>query len=536
MSGRGKKSTKVANLAGTPPQRGAAATAMASIMSRGTGIIHHPQEEKKQAKRKATVRARREKVVVEKTEDPEDREEEDEDEGEPGSQTASPAPDAAGELAKMKKDLNEAFKRIKYMQENGAGASASPFPPPSSSSSSSPSPPASYEGKFSSYSAAPGEVSQPPLSPAVAAGGPLTLSIGNGNVLYNSPVTGGMSSSPAGQPPAGAGGVSQPQQVMDLLSVLASHPSLGDLGHVLALNKQQRKDTASNIYVPLSAFNPTPGRGAAEAIAMGPLTSSTMSDSAESFRQTINDIMGEENPYLKAAQAKRVRDLAPRFTSFEQVVAAYVSGLMPIACFGNPVRLADYTIFMAAVMMEHAKGAFPWPVHLKYIETIRRLALQANSPSTTKVDAIRAAHTLCGLSLSKTSLLNEQLYMNCGMQWASGALEAFEAEHVDHDVLMELLSRRAASRPSPSSSSSSSSSGGSGGGREMRTSKPKESVKREGGSPFSESEWTRLKALPSYDSLFCRLHVMGQCSRTKCSRPHMDAASIRAKYLATGPQ
>jgi hypothetical protein len=319
------------------------------------------------------------------------------------------------------------------------------------------------------------------------------------------------------------------REIRELLASLASNPILAELAIVPGLTKTQRADVAANRFVPLSSFSPTPGMGAAQAIASASITDPSLSDEADIFRQSLNNLMGESNPFLKAQQAQRVKDMTPRFKSFEQVIAAFFTGLVPLACYDDPIRFADYTTFMTAVMMDCARGNYHWPVYLKYIETIRKKAMLAGIPPSPTVDAQREAHRLCSSSLSDTSMLNEQVLMGLGQFWSNRNAATFEAEHVDPKTLADMFreAREGPKPPSPAQPPSSSSSGPS------STRSPKAPSKKSGGSlPFTDAEWAKLVALPG--TPFCRNFVGGRCTMTDCRRPHKDASKIRAEYLGTG--
>jgi len=207
---------------------------------------------------------------------------------------------------------------------------------------------------------------------------------------------------------------------------------------------------------------------------------------------------------------------APRFKRFDQVLTAFLGGLMPIMCNGNPRRLADYSAFIISVATEYSRHrGTNWPVFLRYIEETRRRALVIDGDSVPNVKDLRANHSLMGTSPpSNGKLLNADLIGAIKSEWPHET-NIFRGEFVDEEALL----------PHPTSSSTSSS---------YQQNRPKQSPtstnrtdRASHGSPFkelTEDEWGKVKLLTN----ICRNFLFGNCAG-KCPRnlPHKSIEEVK---------
>jgi hypothetical protein len=368
--------------------------------------------------------------------------------------------------------------------------------------------------------------------------GSLTFS-NNANVnLIGSTMTGSYVPPTGDQQPNAASDLLQLRRDLTLgvQAILASHPTLAELAQVPALNSTQRKDVLAHRYVPLAYFLPAPGMGPLDTIVAGSTVGASLTDQSEILRRSLQDLLGEENPHLKTQQAKRLRDAAPHFRRWEDVLSAFCGGLVPLACLNDPIRLTDYTTFMSAVTMEHAKGSYHWPVYLRYIEIIRRKALLAHIPAVptnADAEAKRAAHIISLHSTTADSLLNEDVLTKIGMEWASGSLKNFENELIDPATLRALLSPNTATvtpnwKAGTATPSSSHSSTEGPADRRNATAKGPPIKTEPTVARFPAEEWKQLVAM-SADGKFCRNFLAGRCPATSnCPKgPHLSHAEVK---------
>ncbi len=99
----------------------------------------------------------------------------------------------------------------------------------------------------------------------------------------------------------------------------------------------------------------------------------------------------------RAERARKQRDAeVPRFRKWEDVVDAFLGGLIPVACPGNPDRYMDYLLFFHSISLQHSTGEEHWPVLLRYIEQWRKI--QQPEGSDAAANNARLSHRLSGVS------------------------------------------------------------------------------------------------------------------------------------------
>jgi hypothetical protein len=258
---------------------------------------------------------------------------------------------------------------------------------------------------------------------------------------------------------------------------------------------------------------------------------------------TLNAMAHANDPGYAQQQADKIKSSAPHFHRWEEALAAFSGGLMPLTCAGNPMRFMDYATFLSSVMMDYARGSYPWPVYLRYIEMMRRDALLASIPATppnTQAEAKRAVHTLSSTPDSRRSMLDSQTLQEIAMEWNGGgnnAMNVFGGEFIDKAVLAGLLrdplAAPTASTTTPSPLSDPQPPRSQGGRNERRGSAP---APAQGGFSFPNDEWEKIKKMPETHKLFCIQFIKGRCPAAKCprGRPHIGHEAIR-KILAETP-
>lgn len=493
------------------PQRGAAAAANAALMSPGTGVIQ--EESKKTSKRKRII----EETIAAEEEEEEEQESDSVDSHDDWQEGDSPQPGAPSpsDIARLEaireaeEDAMRIHKRLKQLRE-GKEVSPPPFLPPP--------PMVKSKGKKPPPSSTP---DGPPYTPPTPWGTSPTVS---NSVTFNNNIG---SVPPPSPGVAASSGVPQAQQIEQLLASLASHPDLALISNLPGLTPKLRADVAANRFVPLFNFNPTPVMGATQAMASS-LDDPSNADATDAFRQSLANLMEDANPFHRVLQAQKNKNMAPRFKSFENVIMAFFTGLIPLACQGNPSRLADYSTFMTALMMDRAKGNQEWPVYLRYMEATRRKAMLANYASSPAVDAQRAGHKLCANSLSADSILDQSLLLLCGQLWNNRNTAVFEEDHVDPSVLAAMFKEARDGPKPPSASPSSHSAPKDSPAPKHPSSKP--STKKGATHSFSDSEWTKLMALQPPP--FCRGFLAGRCTDANCKKAHKSAEKIRTDHLS----
>jgi hypothetical protein len=291
---------------------------------------------------------------------------------------------------------------------------------------------------------------------------------------------------------------------------LVSYPSLSDA---------QVKKVKDNQFVPLCYFLPLDS-----SVGMPPPDISNTGTSNNPLLQQLISEAAENDPTYALAQKQKEYRNAPHFYRWDQVITAFVGGLMPMMCAGRPDRLNDYAAFILSVIAEHSRGENEWPIFLRYIERIRRLALLEGG-STEEFKSRRAAHSLMATANANGRLLNSELFHSIRLDWASPKRTLFSQDFVDMSILYSAPrtgiphSFPLASAPTP---------GGPTVKKELKGNTPP--------SGLSDSEWSRIRAVPSSSNAFCRNHLFGKCTTTAsgdCPRklPHLSVDDVKRKFL-----
>ena len=362
---------------------------------------------------------------------------------------------------------------------------------------------------------------------------PVSQSIGKSNAIVASPspthvtiqhsnISVG-SSTPPSSPPQGA--ADSPPTIPSILSpppinhwrLLAEAPNFSRIFKHLSLSESQIRKAKENQFVPLAYFLPLSN---SEGVPSMPSQSVESSQSFE-LRCLLTQLTAN-NPNDQLKRQKDEFKNAPRFRRWDQVVLAFIGGLMPMMCAGRPDRLSDYGAFIIAVIAECSRlNGSNWPVFLKYIEQTRRDALLIDGEHNPNVKSLRANHSLVATS-SPDKTLNSQLLHAIKIEWTESDNSSFIEEFVDPDVLRPLKGHPHAVATSSAG--------------DPPTSRPpikKETLSSAFAPPqlpsnISADQWHRMCSTFELKDKFCRSFLLGIC-KGKCrnGRPHLDAEAVK---------
>jgi len=99
------------------------------------------------------------------------------------------------------------------------------------------------------------------------------------------------------------------------------------------------------------------------------------------------------------------------FSHFQDVVTAWMGGLIPAVCDNNVERFADYIRFLYDCTVELNQGKFHWATMLSFMEARRAAVLPANAS-----ESARAAHKLTTRDDGK---LDQMALHKAAMEWAN---------------------------------------------------------------------------------------------------------------------
>jgi len=279
------------------------------------------------------------------------------------------------------------------------------------------------------------------------------------------------------------------------------------------LSESQIKKAKENQFIPLAYFLPLSN---SEGV---PSMPSQSVESSQSFElKSLLTQLTANNPNDQLKRQKDEFKNAPRFKRWDQVVLAFIGGLMPMMCAGRPDRLSDYAAFIIAVIAEYSRlNGNNWPVFLKYIEQTRRDALFIDGEHNPNVKSLRSNHSLVGTS-SPDKTLNSQLLHTIKIEWTESDNSPFTEEFVDPDALRILKGQpHAVATPSAGDPSAS-----------------RPIIKKETFAPpqlptnISADQWHKMCNTFELKDKFCRAYLLGNCKgKCKNNRPHLDAEAVK---------
>jgi len=343
------------------------------------------------------------------------------------------------------------------------------------------------------------------------------------------------------------------------LQYLASNPSLPDITSRMPATARQRADAAGPRYVPLAYFSPTGKVGSGLAYSHAPSTTHAPSDGT-----FIQQLLHAHDSVAREQKEGTALASAPRFSRWEEVITAFSVGLTPIACNGDPDRLADYMSLLLTVMAEHAKGKRHWPVFLAYIELLRRTELAYGSADNdANAVAKRNTHRLTKLTPDGAITLDKELLREIVEMWTEKS-NLFSDFLVDQTALQRLFHTQTAVEASasarqqqqhspwdaferpppyqrpptipnelaaypPDTSSSS--------GPPTLTPSPPDTrplSKKKDGPVITTEMATKIRAIPAPNNA-CINFLRGKCTSEPCpnERPHLTLAKVKLLLVQT---
>lgn len=467
-----------------PPQRKSAQKANALLsMADFTNIEHKSPSPRRQKSTRRTVKRPRE------DEDLYDDSDDSSSSSEPGEYPPDPE-ELEGVTREEIRQAMEVLNRMdaaKRLRENATPSSSSSSPAPSSSSSFPPT------GKHPFLNMR--DVTHP-AAPFQIVGHASTVS------MNPPPSTSPETDGKALPPVVHTSFAKVPQPHWETLSKasdfrkIINYPSLTDT---------QIKNAQKNLFVPLACFLPL-----ADSTGVPPSSPFSSPSEEESLFSQLARQMQADNPSFTLQKRKAELKNTPQFFRWEQVILAFIGGLLPMMCYGRPERLSDYSAFIVSVIAEHSRNnENDWPVFLRYIEETRRRAL-------TGADG----HSLMGSSPPADQILQSSLFQSIRIDYASPNKTKFLEDFV-HPSVLKVSTPTPRPPDFPSSPSTS----------VNPSPQPSKTTKNSAFPPpgITEAQWNDLSRAPKFRTAFCRNALIQHCA-TPCPRgfPHLTVKEVLA--------
>jgi hypothetical protein len=301
-------------------------------------------------------------------------------------------------------------------------------------------------------------------------------------------------------------------------SIAQSHPSrapqphwetlsrASDLRQIInypSLTDTQIKNAKRNLFVPLACFLPL-----ADSAGVPSAPPSSSPHDEESLLAQLTRQMHSDDPSFILQKRKAELKNTPHFYRWDQVILAFVGGLIPTMCFDRPDRLSDYSAFIVSVIAEHSRNnENDWPVFLRYIEETRRKALIGTDN-----------HSLMASSPPSDQILQISLFQKIRVDYASPNKTKFLEDFVHPSVLKPptQFTRHSDISPSPSPPATSPS--------QSPKSSRTPTFPPQG---FTEAQWEKATRSPALREAFCRNALVNLC-KPPCPhrRPHKTTEEV----------